>query len=270
MAVPERLHGGGWAPLGRAGIVGTVIHDVDESLRRLLRRDALNGSDVEVAFDAPTKEWAASRNTPSDHVYLYDIRENLRRRDVMYEEVRDEDGRVLARRPPPRHFDLSYLLTAWTQRPEDEHRLLAACLGCFLRYEVVPEEVLAGALADQDRPAHVHIALPPADDRNISDVWSALGGELKPSLDLVVTAPFVTGRSVDVGAPVLEGPLLRLRADGVDEPARAGSIGGASTQARRGRVPARQKRTLAEELVQGAHGDEQSGRNFWLKQLESP
>ena len=239
-----------------------MIHDVDESLRRLLRRDALNGSDVEVAFDAPTKDWAASRNTPSVDVYLYDIRENLRRRDVMYEEVRDEDGRVLARRPPPRRFDLSYLLTAWTQRPEDEHRLLAACLSCFLRYEVLPADVLAGALADQERPAHVHIALPPAEDRNISDVWSALGGELKPSLDLVVTAPFVTGRSADVGAPVLEGPTLRVRGDGVDEPARA--------RGRRARAPARQKRALAEELVQGGRGDEQSGRNIRLKQLEAP
>ena len=269
--VPRRLHGGSWAAGAGAGIVGAVIHDVDESLRRLLRRDALNGSDVEVAFDAPTKEWAAARNAPSVDVYLYDIRENLRRRDVMYEEVRDEDGRVLARRPPPRRFDLSYLLTAWTQRPEDEHRLLAACLGCFLRYEVLPEDVLAGALADQDRPAHVHIALPPAEDRNISDVWSALGGELKPSLDLVVTAPFVTGRSVDVGAPVLEGPLLRVRAAGVGEDARAAGARGPGPGAtgRPARGPARQK-VVAEELVQGARDDDRPGRNFWLKQLESP
>ncbi|MGH9283860.1 MAG: DUF4255 domain-containing protein, partial [Acidimicrobiales bacterium] len=216
--MPERLHGGGWAGGGRAGIVATVIHDVDESLRRLLRRDALNGSDVEVAFDAPTKEWAASRNTPSVDVYLYDIRENLRRREVMYEEVRDDDGRVLVRRPPPRRFDLSYLLTAWTQRPEDEHRLLAACLGCFLRYEVLPQDLLAGALADQEWPAHVHIALPPAEDRNMSDVWSALGGELKPSLDLVTTVA-IDSRGLEPVAPlVTEAPIIGIRgANGAQE-----------------------------------------------------
>jgi hypothetical protein len=39
-------------------------------------------------------------------------------------------------------------------------------------------------------------------------VWSALGGELKPSLDLVVVAPFDLGREIDVGPPVLEGPQL--------------------------------------------------------------
>ena len=31
-----------------------MIADVDETLRTLIRRDALNGADVEVVFDAPT------------------------------------------------------------------------------------------------------------------------------------------------------------------------------------------------------------------------
>jgi hypothetical protein len=33
-----------------------VIHEVDESLRRFVHRDAALGDEVEVAFDAPTKE----------------------------------------------------------------------------------------------------------------------------------------------------------------------------------------------------------------------
>ena len=51
-----------------------MIHDVDESLRALVARDALNGSGVEVAFDAPTKDWVARRNAPVVNLYLYDIR----------------------------------------------------------------------------------------------------------------------------------------------------------------------------------------------------
>ena len=58
-----------------------MIHDVDESLRALVRRDALNGSTVEVAFDAPTKDWVAKRNAPTIDMYLYDIREDLARRE---------------------------------------------------------------------------------------------------------------------------------------------------------------------------------------------
>ncbi len=187
-----------------------MIQDVDGSLKALIEREALNGSKVEVAFDAPTKEWASRRSAPTLDVYLYDIREDLERREVAYEEVRDEEGRVLERRAPARRFKLSYLVTAWTQRPEDEHRLLSAILGCFLRYEALPREVLSGYLADVPVSTLVTVALPPPKDRNISDVWSALGGELKPSIDLVITAPFDTGKMTAAGPPVLEEPRITV------------------------------------------------------------
>jgi hypothetical protein len=187
-----------------------MIHEVDEALRNLIRREALNGADVEVTFDAPTKDWAARRNSPTVSVYLYDIREDLERRQVEYEEIRDKTGRVTERRPPPRRFKLSYLLTAWTQRPEDEHRLLAAVLTCFLRRDALPRDVLVGSLADQPLAVISQVGLPPPKDRNLSDVWSALGGELKPSLDLVITAPFDPRRMVEAGPPVLAEPVVKL------------------------------------------------------------
>lgn len=185
-----------------------MIHDLDESLRALVRRDALNGSDVEIAFDAPTRDWSARRNAPAVDLYLYDIREDLERRNVAWEPVREEDGRVTGRRPPARQYRLSYLVTAWTQRPEDEHRLLSALLSCFVRHEQLPAEILAGSLAGSALPVLATIALPPPPDRSLSDVWSALGGELKPSLDLVVTAPFDVRRVEAAAALVLEGPTL--------------------------------------------------------------
>ncbi len=190
-----------------------MIQDVDESLRALVKRDALNGADVEVAFDAPTKEWAARRNAPTVDIYLYDIREDLHRREVMWEPVRDKTGKVTGRRPPPRRFKLSYLVTAWTQRPEDEHRLLSALLASFVRNETIPKDVLAGVLATSDEALIVTIALPPPQDRSLSDVWTALGGELKPSLDLVVTAPVVDTRTEVPGPPVLEEPKLRVNGE---------------------------------------------------------
>src|SRR5688500_19014877 len=57
--------------------LAAMIHDVDESLRALVKRDALNGARVDVAFDAPTKDWSARQNAPSVNLYLYDIREDL-------------------------------------------------------------------------------------------------------------------------------------------------------------------------------------------------
>lgn len=187
-----------------------MIHDVDESLRALVKRDALNGSGVEVAFDAPTKDWVARRNSPVVSLYLYDIREDLSRRDTAWVEVRDESGRVTERRLPPRRFRLSYLATAWTQRPEDEHRLLSSMLAGFLQHEYFPPELLKGSLEGEETPVLLTVALPPSDDRKIADTWSALGGELKPSLDVVVTAPMDIARSLAAGPPVLEEPRLAV------------------------------------------------------------
>src|SRR2546428_10505760 len=85
----------------------TMIQDVDESLRALVKKEGLNGSKAEIAFDAPNKEWAARRNTPTVDLYLYDIREDLDRREIAWEDVRGQDGLVTERRPPPRRFKLS-------------------------------------------------------------------------------------------------------------------------------------------------------------------
>ncbi|MGH2709273.1 MAG: DUF4255 domain-containing protein [Actinomycetota bacterium] len=188
-----------------------MINDVDESLRALLRRDVLDGAGVEISFEAPSKEWSVRRNTPTLNLYLYEIREDLERRQVQYEEVRDERGIVVDRRLPPRRFKLSYLLTAWTQRPDDEHRLLSSTLSCFLRFDALPEDILQGELAAQPYPVRITVGLPLPPERSISDVWTALGGELKPSLDLIVTTPFPTGRQFHpVGPPVLEEPRIAL------------------------------------------------------------
>ena len=233
-----------------------MIHEVDEALRTLVRRDTLNGSDVEVVFDAPTKDWAGRRNTPTLDVYLYDIREDMKRRQIGLVEERDDTGTVVGRRPPPRQFKLSYLITAWTQRPEDEHRLLSSALGCFMRYDCLPEDVLSGSLADIGIPVQMYVALPPPEDRQISDVWSALGGELKPSLDLVVVAPVDTARVLPFGPPVLEQPRITVaRDDGATE-----------TKTGRGRRAEPSEPPVPpaeEEFVSGT--EEQPGRVFRMR-----
>jgi len=187
-----------------------VIHDVDSALAALIEREAVGTRDVEVVFDAPTKDWAGRRNAPTVDVYLYDIREDLRRRERGLLNEYGDNNRVTARHLPPRHFKLSYLVTAWTQRPEDEHRLLSSLLACFLRHECLPAELLEGPMADLGLPVPISIALPPPEDRSFADVWSALGGELKPSLDLVVSAPTWTGRVYEAGPPVHEPPRIAL------------------------------------------------------------
>jgi hypothetical protein len=186
-----------------------VISEVDEALRSLVLAEAIS-TEVDVVFDAPTKDWAARRNSPTVNLYLYDIREDLRKRERGWTDVKDGAGVVVSRRPVPRHFKLSYLVTAWTQRPEDEHRLLSGLLRCFLRNDSMPTALVAGALAETGMDVPITVALPPPEDRAFADVWSALGGELKPSLDVVVIAPVDTGVVFPAGPPVREGTRIDL------------------------------------------------------------
>jgi hypothetical protein len=206
----------------------TMIAYVDEALRTLLRTEALDGSDVDVVFDAPTKDWAARRNSPTVNLYLYDIREDVRRRERGFSDERDSDGKVLLRRPAPRHFKLSYLVTAWTQRPEDEHRLLDQLLRCFLKHEALPDELVTGSLAETGLDVPITVGQPPPEDRAFADVWSALGGELKPSLDIVVIAPMATGIVYEAAPPAAQGTVIDL----------ADVAGGAADTGRRQHTPA--------------------------------
>jgi hypothetical protein len=188
-----------------------MIDEVDDAIRTVIRREVLNGSDIDVVFDAPTKDWASRRNAPTIDVYLYDIREDLNRREYGQADVRNSNGQIVARHGPPRFFKFSYLVTAWTQRPEDEHRLLSAVLRCFLRFDALPSELFGGTIAASGYPVGVRVGQPPPQDRSVSDVWSALGGELKPSLDLVTTVGIDARALTPTAAIVTEGPRIGIR-----------------------------------------------------------
>ncbi|WP_194919654.1 DUF4255 domain-containing protein [Catenulispora rubra] len=192
-----------------------MIPEIDEALRSLLR-SSLPDKGVEIAFDAPTRDWAARRNTPTVDAYLYDIREDLTRRERGVVAIRDERGIVVRRRQPPRYFRLSYLVTAWTKRAEDEHRLLAVVLGCLLLHDSLPIPEGPGQLSALGLQIPMTPATPPQESRSIADIWSALGGDLKPSLDLVITAPYPVGPELPVGPAVTEG--AGLRSHRLDEP----------------------------------------------------
>ncbi|HWL34892.1 MAG TPA: DUF4255 domain-containing protein [Frankiaceae bacterium] len=186
-----------------------MIHEVDEALRALFVRDVLEGTDVEVRFDAPTKDWASRRNRPALNLFLYDIREAAGERRYGDVPVRDDDGAVVSRRPLSRRFTLSYLVSAWTAKAEDEHRILAGVLGCLVRADELDRTLLTGGLADAGEPVQVTVGAAPKSDKHATDIWPALGGELKPALDVVVTAPLRPEVSVAVAPPVTE--PLRLR-----------------------------------------------------------
>ena len=199
-----------------------MIHEVDEVIKGLLGSGALAGAGIDVSFEAPTRDWASRRNAPVINAYLYDIREDVSRRQRGHTSVRDERNIVVRRSQPPRWFRLSYLVTAWTKTPQDEHRLLSAVLATLLPRELLPADELPGSLGRLGLTVPLTVAGIQTESRSFADIWSALGGELKPSLDVVVTAPFPAFPEYDAGPPVTEGATIRVRDLDGDGPESAG------------------------------------------------
>ena len=195
----------------------TALADLDEALRRLLVRElARHGFDgVKVAFDAPTKEWAAALAGPAVNLFLFDLREA---RDYRTVEWRGEvlDGRARDLRPPL-PLEASYAVTAWTRAVEDEHRLLSQVLAVLYAYPELPEDVLNGALLNGGKPLVTKVGRPR--DGGGADFWLAVGGQYKASVDYAVTVPVQAGtasvrgpetRSRTVRTSALDGPRGRM------------------------------------------------------------
>jgi Pvc16 N-terminal domain/Carboxypeptidase regulatory-like domain len=185
--------------------LNTMLADLDESLRGLLKRDlARHGFDgVEIVFDAPTKEWAASLSAPTVNLFLYDIRESTENRLHEWNQQQANGNAVDVR--PPLRVDASYAVTAWTRAVEDEHRLLSQVLGILYAYTELPADVLAGALTNgtQPYPLETRIVQERSDDK--ADFWTSIGGQYKASLDYVVLV------SCDAGTVVERGPEVRTQ-----------------------------------------------------------
>ena len=194
-----------------------MIADVDASLRALLRATALHGSNVDIVFDSPTQQWRDHVSGSVVNAHLWDIREDVSRRQNDWEDIRSDEGRVVGRRPPLHRYRLRYLLTAWGGNVADEHRLLSSVLSALADEQAIPAEYISGDLVDEGLPVFLTVALPsPGEDAN-PDLWSALGIAPRPALDVVVTAPLPRPVPATVATPVRERRITVVAPNGVPE-----------------------------------------------------
>ena len=183
--------------------LNTMLADIDESLRTLLQRElGRHGFDnVEIAFEAPAKEWSSQLSAPTVNLFLYDLRESNEHRHRTIDERRT-NGRAFETRPPL-ILECSYAMTAWTQAVEDEHRLLSQIVTILHSYPRLPADALSGRLSNgaQRYPIFGTVGQPKAEGK--ADFWNAVGGQYKASLDYVVTL------SCEAGAAQKRGPEVR-------------------------------------------------------------
>ncbi|HET9517608.1 MAG TPA: DUF4255 domain-containing protein [Actinoplanes sp.] len=177
-----------------------MLHLLDETLEAFLRDVVpLPQRDIDIAFAAPDSEWSASLSSrPTVDLYLWDVRPNLGEREFGEVIVEEVDGRRVRRGPLPR-VDCRYLVTAWTSEVRDEHSLLGDVLSALLLHPVIEPRHLQGVFAEV-RPLP-SLRLRSGDGSENSDFWSALGGQLKPGLDLVVTVTLDAALRTTAGPP---------------------------------------------------------------------
>ncbi len=187
--------------------LNTMLADLDETLRMLLKRElARHGFDgVEVAFDAPARDWSSQLSGPTVNLFLYDLRESHEFRPTDWREDRSNGHREIR---PPMIMECSYAVTAWTQAVEDEHRLLSQILGVLFAFPQLPADALAGRLAETAQRFAIEgkIGQPKGDGK--ADFWSAVGGQYKASLDYVVTL------ACESGSAYVRGPEVRTQTMG--------------------------------------------------------
>jgi hypothetical protein len=196
--------------------LNTAIADLDEALRSLLRRELKRHGfeGVDVAFDAPSKDWSGKLTNPTVDLFLYDLREAGARAGSASSEQR-ANGRSLVA-PPALQLELTYAVTAWTKAVEDEHRLLSQVLAILFSYRRLPAEVTEGALDGGLALSRAETSVGrPREEK--ADFWTSVGGQYKASID------FVVHTQITSGAALVRGPEVRtqtIRARISDGPAR--------------------------------------------------
>ena len=160
-----------------------MINDLNASLLKLARTHP-NIKDIPVLFDVPSREWS-SNDKVAVNFHLYDIRENLDRRDTQRQQSElDKDGKVKLS-PRPVRLSLSYLVTCWG-KAEDQYKLLWSVLETLSANSPIEEDFLEGDLKKQGR-VPTQVAQPDGVLQNISEFWSTLGNQIRPSVSLVAT-----------------------------------------------------------------------------------
>ena len=168
-----------------------MLDDLDQTLKKLLVEELprvtekIEPDGFDIRFDVPNREFKSRLSKPALCLYLYNIQENRDLRGQVWQRNR-RNGSVATRRPPVR-LDCAYLVTAWSNEVEDEHRLLTGAARVLFRNPILPREVLQGALADDIEITT--LVAQPENFKDVVDLWSVLDNDLRASVRVTVTVP---------------------------------------------------------------------------------
>lgn len=177
-----------------------MLDSVDESLERFIRAAVpLSARNTDVSFEAPDREWAAKlNNRPTVNLFLWDIKRSTDRSRTGLETY-EENGQTKRRMALPR-IELRYLISTWTTEHTDNRILMGGLLRVLLGHSEIPEEYVAEPLRGL---SPLTVTMTRGGEAGI-DVFKALDGQLKPTLDVVIVSDVDTDLGEPTAAPVEE------------------------------------------------------------------
>jgi hypothetical protein len=195
-----------------------VIVETDQALAAALKTKVLGGAAIGVAFDPPSRPWIQSLKAPTVSLFLFDLRENAARREGSYEEIRDEDGKVIGHKPPMQRWDLHYTVTVFAPQVLLEHKVLSAVLRYFASIDVLPIDVLPPLLAETGYPILVSTGAGAK-----RGMFLNYAGDMKVGFEMAVTVPVPPLPPLPPAPPVQQPPELRVGPVPGADPARTAS-----------------------------------------------
>ncbi len=183
-----------------------MLSDLHDSIRAMLRAALGVGDDLAVLFGPPNRA-AESPARPVVSLWLADVREDQRSRASDWSATRDNTGLVTGRRPPYRHYRVTYLVTAWADDDSTENDLLGEMLRDVGSYIALPDCCRRGWLVEDHSPVPLELANPPYSISEGWGVWAALNMAARASIHLAVTVPLRSSEFA-AAAPAVEGRRL--------------------------------------------------------------
>jgi hypothetical protein len=157
-----------------------IIPTIDTGLESLLREGLpLPKSLGDISFESPSGTWSAQLSRITVNLFLFGVGRSAQQPRPAVD--RTVNGQRQRRNPLPM-LELHYLVSAWAGVVRDEHQLLGDTLGCLLEAQVLSPEHLGVELT-----AGVQLVIAPYDNSRAKDVWSTVGGAIKPSFELIAT-----------------------------------------------------------------------------------
>jgi hypothetical protein len=177
-----------------------VIADVNAALIGLLT--PLLPAGCGVRFGAPD----SVPDDPAVVFFLAEIHEDERAGDPDWEDLRDSDGKVVARRPPVRRFELHYLVSVPTPDPVLEAAGLDAVLTAVDPGKRLPAELFGDRLAGRPVMLRLGAQVPYPLDRTTLRVIASAPLVLPPMTDLPAPA-----ENISLGVASPESPITPPR-----------------------------------------------------------